>query len=159
MPAAAIRNAEASGIAHAVAADDVAGRVGAGARRERERDEGEAGQQRARAEHVLQVERAEQEEAEDRAGRGEHQEHPPPTARSASRSTRRSGFSVRRSQAAKMPSPARASAASPSVWVEPQPAWSACVIAIDERAEAGGAEQGAGDVEPAPARAFARRRE
>ena len=62
--------------ADAVAADDVPGRVGAEPGRERERDEREAGHQRARAEHVLQVERAEQEEAEDRAGRDEHQEQP-----------------------------------------------------------------------------------
>ena len=60
--------------ADAVPADDVAGRVGADSCRERERDEGEAGRERPHAEHVLQVERAEQEEAEDRAGRGEHQE-------------------------------------------------------------------------------------
>ena len=60
--------------ADAVLADDVAGRVRADPGRERERDEGEAGRERPHAEHVLEVERAEQEEAEDRAGCGEHQE-------------------------------------------------------------------------------------
>ncbi len=60
--------------ADAVAPDDVGGGVGAEPGREGERDEGEAGHQRVRAEHVLQVERAEEEEAEDRAGRDEHQE-------------------------------------------------------------------------------------
>ena len=60
--------------AYAVAADDVAGRVRADSCCQREGDEGEAGGERPHAEDVLQVERAEQEEAEDRTGRGEHEE-------------------------------------------------------------------------------------
>jgi len=60
--------------AHAVAADDMTGRVRADPCRHRERDEGEAGGERPHPEDVLQVERAEQEEAEDRTGRGEHEE-------------------------------------------------------------------------------------
>ena len=74
MPAA--RDQECSGewAADAVPADDVTGCVCADPCRERERDEGEAGSERPHPEHVLQVERAEQEEPEDRAGGGEHQE-------------------------------------------------------------------------------------
>ena len=41
--------------------------------REGERDEGEAGCERPHAEHVLEVERAEQEEPEDRARGGKHE--------------------------------------------------------------------------------------
>ncbi len=60
--------------ADAMAADDVAGSVRADSGRECERDERQTGRERPHAEHVLKIERAEQEEAEDRAGRGEHQE-------------------------------------------------------------------------------------
>ena len=52
------------------------GGVGAEPCGERERDEREPGHERARAEDVLEVDRAEEEEAEDRAGRDEHQEEP-----------------------------------------------------------------------------------
>ncbi len=57
-------------------ADDVSGRVRADSCGERERDEGEAGGERPPPEDVLEVQRREQEEAEDRTGRGEHQEEP-----------------------------------------------------------------------------------
>jgi hypothetical protein len=57
-----------------VTAGDVTGRVRADPCRKREWDKGEASGERAHAEDVLQVERAEQEEAEDRTGRGEHEE-------------------------------------------------------------------------------------
>src|SRR5947208_11468385 len=50
--------------ADAVLADDVSGRVRADSCRERERDKGEARRGRPPPEHVLQVERAEQQEAE-----------------------------------------------------------------------------------------------
>ena len=60
--------------ANAVLARDVTGRVGADACRQGERDEGEASRERPHAEHVLEIQRAEQEEAEDRTGCGEHQE-------------------------------------------------------------------------------------
>ena len=60
--------------ANASVADDVAGRVGADSCRQGERDEGEAGRERPHVEDVLEVERAEQEEPEDRAGGSEHQE-------------------------------------------------------------------------------------
>src|SRR5207248_4901398 len=56
------------------AADNVAGCMSADACCERERDEGEAGHQRARPENVLEVDRAEVEEPEDRPCCGEHQE-------------------------------------------------------------------------------------
>ena len=62
------------GAADAVVTDDVPGRVRADPGGEGQRDEGEAGRERSQAEHVLQVERVEQEEAEDRTGRGEHEE-------------------------------------------------------------------------------------
>ena len=74
MPTAATSERSGERAADAVLADDVSGGVRADSCRERERDEGEAGRERPHAEHVLEVERAEQEEAEDRAGRGEHQE-------------------------------------------------------------------------------------
>jgi len=60
--------------AHAVAADDVTGPMRADPSCERKRDEGEPGRERPHAEDVLQVERAEQEEAEDQTGRREHEE-------------------------------------------------------------------------------------
>ena len=74
MPTAATANAPASGPRTPCLADEVTGGVRADPGCEGERDEGEAGGERAPAEHVLEVERAEQEEAEDRAGGGEHQD-------------------------------------------------------------------------------------
>src|SRR5204863_6640434 len=60
--------------AYAVAADDVPGRMRADPCCDREGDEGEAGGEWPHVEDVLQVERAEEEEAEDRTGRREHEE-------------------------------------------------------------------------------------
>ena len=79
--------------------------------------------ERAGAEHVLEVERAEEEEAEDRAGRDEHQEEPaadgaigePLDPQQRLLGPALPGRRRRRG-------PASAASVSPSVCVEPQPA-------------------------------------
>src|SRR5436305_1618565 len=62
--------------ANAVTADNMAGCMRADACCDGERDEREAGHQRARPEDVLEIDRAEVEEPEDRSCCGEHQEEP-----------------------------------------------------------------------------------
>ena len=120
--------------------------------REGERDEGEAGHQRVRAEHVLEVERAEQEEAEDRAGRDEHQEQAaadgavgdPLDPQERLLCVALPGCEGAESDEAERCEPDRLGRA---------PAGLICLgDRVDERGEAGGAEQGAGYVEATPAR-------
>src|SRR5215218_1519050 len=77
---------------------------------------------------------------------------PPPTARSANRSIRRSGVSVRRSKRAKARSPARPPRPIRCVWVEVQPGALALSDREDDRAETRRCEQGAAEVETLPAR-------
>ena len=138
---------------HAVTADDVAGGVSADPGRERERDEREAGHERAGAEHVLEVERAEQEEAEDRACCDEHQEEP-----TADGAIGEPFDAQKRLLGPALPDreggePSEADAvASPIVWVEPQPALVRLRDRVDECAEARGGEERAGQVEAPPAR-------
>jgi hypothetical protein len=74
MPPAVTTNAPVSGPRTPWRLTDVPGRVRADPCCQGEEDEGEPGGERPHAEDVLQVERAEQEEAEDRAGRREHEE-------------------------------------------------------------------------------------
>ena len=60
--------------AHAVPGDEVTGEVSADPGGDCEGNERETGCERPHAEHALQVERAEQEESEDRARGGQHEE-------------------------------------------------------------------------------------
>ena len=85
-------------------------------------------------------------------GCGEHQEEAAADSRSASRSIRRSGASVRRSRTAKAASPARPAKPIRCVWAEVQPAPLALGDREHDRAEARGGEQSAAEVETAPAR-------
>ena len=115
--------------ANAVAADDVPGCMGADACRERERDEREAGHERARAEDVLEIDRAEEEETEDRARGGEHQEEAAADRAIREPADLSSGMSVLVSRTPKPASPARPASAKPSVCVDVQPALAPWVIA------------------------------
>ena len=114
--------------------------------------EREAGHQRARAEHVLQVERAEEEQAEQRAGRNDHQEHA-----AADCAVGESLDAQERLLGAALPGPEGAEAHQ-AERREPDRLGRAPAGAIrlrdrvDERAEAGCAEQGAGSVEAVPPR-------
>ena len=138
--------------ADAVAADDVSGCVGAGSGCERERDEGEAGQEWVRAEYVLEVERGEQEEAEERAGSDEHQEQAaadgtvsdPLDPQQRLLGVALPGGEGGETHEAERREPDRLGRA---------PAGLVCLgDRVDERGDAGGAKQGAGYVEATPAR-------
>ena len=107
---------------HAGVGDDVAAGVHAGADRDGERQEREPGRERAGAEHVLQVQRGQQERAEQHRGGGEHHHEAAAdgaVARGAGRAA--AAGAVRSSSAAKAASPASAAAPRPSVCAEVQP--------------------------------------
>ena len=120
--------------------------------REGERDEGEAGHQRVRAEHVLEVERAEQEEAEDRAGRDEHQEQPAADGTVGDPLDPQQRLLCPALPGCEGAEPNEAERCEPDRLGRAPAGLIGLADRVDERGEAGGAEQGAGDVEATPAR-------
>ena len=118
----------------------------------REGDEGEAGRERPHAEDVLQVERAEQEEAEDRTGRREHQEEAAAdgTIRQPLDAQERCvGVALEDSEG----SEARDAAETDEQRLERRPAGALTLgDREDDGAEARRGEHGSAEVEPAPAR-------
>ena len=136
----------------AVTPDDVSGRVSADSGRDGERDESEAGHQRVCAEHVLEIERAQQEETEDRTGRNEHQEETaahgavgdPLDPQQRLLCPALPGCKGTESNEAERCEPDRLGR-SPAGLI-------GLADRVDERGEAGGAEQGSGYVEATPAR-------
>ena len=131
----------------------MAGGVGAAAGCERERDEREAGRQRAVAERELQVERAEQEEPEHETGVDQGQQQAAAdgaVAELLDAQERLGGAALgdrEGERGPRSPTPPMA-----SVWVEVQPALLGLGDRVDDRGHAAGGEDRAAEVEPTPAR-------
>ena len=112
--------------ADAGAGDHVLGGVHADGDRAGERQEGQAGLQRAGAEHVLQVQRGQQEGPEQH-GRGRQHHHEAAADGAIGEPLdAQERLRVRSSSAANTARPAIAAAPMPSVCIEVQPALSAC---------------------------------
>jgi hypothetical protein len=134
-----------------VTADDVTRGMCADPGGQRQRHEGEARRERPQAEDVLQVERAEQEEAEDRPGRREHEEDA-----AGDRAIRESLDAQERRRGAALEDGERAEADEATETAEQRlERGPAGALALADRehdgAEARGRERGSPEVEPAPA--------